>query len=410
MSAGPLDCLVRALLACAGVLSMAGALAAVPADPVARGAYLARVGNCAACHTSPGGEAYAGGAALETPFGTFYGPNITPDPTTGIGRWTADDFWNALHHGRSRDGRLLYPSFPYANYTRVSRADVDAIFAWTRTIAPVRRENRPHELRFPYSRRELLWGWRLFYFTAGEFKPDARHDAQWNRGAYLVDGLGHCAACHAERNRFGAMRGRAEMAGGMLPSSNWYAPPLASEATRGFAAWPAGELEALLSSGTSAHGAVFGPMAAVVRDSLQYLDPDDLRAMSAYLRSLRPAGLGPDRREEEFYTLGATTYRKHCESCHGLVGEGRSPVYPPLAGNGSVVAPVAANAVRIVLLGGFPPSTAANPRPYGMPPFAHQLSDLEVAAVVSYVRQSWGNRASPVTATDIARARGVPAD
>src|SRR4051812_27668043 len=164
------------------------------------GEYLARAGDCIACHTARGGDAFAGGFEMPTPFGTLYTPNITPDPDTGIGKWTADDFYRALHEGKSKDGSLLYPAFPYPNYTRVSRADSDAIYGYIQTIAPINRKNTPHKLRFPYNQRKLLIGWRALYFTAGEYKANASESVEWNRGAYLVQGLGHCDACHTSRN------------------------------------------------------------------------------------------------------------------------------------------------------------------------------------------------------------------
>ena len=174
----------------------------------ARGAYLARAGNCMGCHTAQGGQLYAGGRNLAMPFGTFFTPNITPDPETGIGRWSAQNFWRALHDGKSRDGRPLYPAFPYTEYTKVTRDDSDAIFAYLQTLPPVSQRNLPNRIGFPYSFRPLLYVWRALYFKPGVYQPQAVRSAEWNRGAYLVQGLGHCNACHATRNALGAARGR----------------------------------------------------------------------------------------------------------------------------------------------------------------------------------------------------------
>lgn len=382
------------------------AWAASPGN-IARGAYLARAGDCAACHTARGGAAYAGGRTVETPFGRVMAPNITPDATTGIGAWTADDFWNALHNGIARDGRLLYPAFPYPNYTRVTREDADALYAFLRSVAPVRQANRPHALRFPYDSQAALAAWRLLYFKPGVQAARPQRGMEWNRGAYLVEGLGHCSACHSPRNSLGAS-GR-ELHGGLIPVLGWYAPDLASGDPH---------LAQLLRTGVSPRGAVSGPMAEVVGQSLQHLSERDVDAMAAYLRALpaaqeerQPAAPPP----EALMKLGGELYGQHCAECHGREGRGAAgedgaPAYPPMAGNRTLTAAEPVNAIRIVLNGGFPPATAGNPRPYGMPPFSQVLSDDEVAAVVSYVRASWGNAARMVRAPEVNAYRAVPLD
>jgi mono/diheme cytochrome c family protein len=377
---------------------------------VARGEYLVRAGDCISCHTARDGQPFAGGYAIATGFGTLYAPNITPDPETGIGKWTANDFWSAMHEGKSKDGTLLYPAFPYTNYTKVLRADSDAIFNYLRSLKPVRRVNRQHELRFPYNQRKLLVGWRALYFTPGEYKPDATRSPEWNRGAYLVQGLGHCDACHTSRNMLGALSKGEEFSGGLLPTSNWYAPSLTSNREAGLGEWEIKDLAALLKTGVSSRGAVYGPMAAVVQNSLQYLSVDDIRAIAVYLKSLGQEDAAVDQKAEEQYTTGAKIYDTHCKACHRSNGEGRPPDYPPLAKNQSITMKSTMNPIRMVLNGGFPPGTESNPRPYGMPQFSHLLSDQEVAAVVTYIRQSWGNRASAVPAWDVAAARGMPSD
>jgi mono/diheme cytochrome c family protein len=383
-------------------------------DNIARGAYLARAGDCMACHTARGGAAYGGGRAIETPFGRLYAPNITPDRETGIGAWTADEFWGALHNGKSRDGRLLYPAFPYTNYTRVTRPDSDALFAYLRSVAPARQPNHAHELRFPYDQQLTLAGWRLLYFKPGVHTVDARHDAAWNRGAYLVEGLGHCSACHSSRNTLGAAEG--PLTGGLIPMLGWYAPSLASDAEAGLGSWDKAEIVQLLKTGASPRATVFGPMAEVVAKSLQHLSDADVAAMATYLKSL-PATPAParddpavDPRLEPVLAQGRKLYEGYCLDCHGADGKGASPAYPPLAGNRALTMDESVNAIRIVLNGGFAPGTAGNPRPYGMPPYSHLLNDEEVAAVVSYLRASWGNRAPPVTGAQVNRYRSVPVD
>jgi mono/diheme cytochrome c family protein len=370
-----------------------------------RGAYLVAAGDCVACHTAIGGAPFAGGRAIDTPFGTVYSSNITPDVATGIGAWSPEDFWRALHEGRSRDGRLLYPAFPYPNFTQVTREDAAAMHQYLRTLAPVARANTPHALRFPYSTQAALAGWRLLFFRAGVYQPDAQRTAEWNRGAYLVRGLGHCDACHASRNLFGAVSHRLDLGGGLIPLTNWYAPPLGTSA--GIAGWDAAHIAALLTSGVSPRAMAMGPMAEVVYRSTQNLTAEDARAIAAYLQlSAAPALARPPRAaDQRTMARGAALYANHCAECHGDNGEGAQPAYPALAGNPSMNTAVAANGIKAVLAGGYAPATRANPRPYGMPPFYGKLSDQEVAAVLTYVRASWGNAAAPVSALDVERYR-----
>ncbi|WP_296953193.1 cytochrome c [uncultured Massilia sp.] len=386
------------------------AWAATPAN-IARGAYLARAGDCMACHTARGGADYAGGRAIDTPFGRVVAPNITPDAQTGIGAWSADDFWHALHNGIAPGGRLLYPAFPYPNYTRVTRADADALYAYLRSVAPVRQPNLPHALRFPYDRQATLAGWRLLYFRPGVQQEDAARSPDWNRGAYLVEGLGHCGACHSERSHMGATR--KALSGGLIPVVGWYAPSLTSDVEAGVGQWDTRHIVQLLRTGVSPEGAVFGPMAEVVRRSLQHLDEADVGAMAVYLKSLPPDGRRPPPAApppQDTLKVGKTLYETHCADCHGADGRGAGLAYPPLAGNRALTMAEPVNAIRIVLNGGFPPATAGNPRPYGMPPYSPVLNDAEVAAVVTWVRNSWGNAAGTVTPAQVNRYRAVPLD
>jgi mono/diheme cytochrome c family protein len=383
------------------------------AEQIERGKYLARAGDCMACHSERGGKPYAGGRAIRTPFGNVYAPNITPDVATGIGSWTADDFWRALHNGKSKDGSFLYPAFPYTNYTKVTRADSDALYAYFRMLEPVQRKSREHELRFPYNQRVLLAAWRALYFKPEIYQPVAAQSVEWNRGAYLVQGLGHCSACHSERNALGASDEKAGLAGGMIPVLDWYASPLSTNA--GVADWEIAHIAGLLKTGVSPRGAVAGPMAEVVAKSLQHMSDGDIRAMATYLKAL-PQDKSAHAREvpelkpesERVLKLGAKLYEKHCAECHQASGEGVPTAYPPLAGNRSLAVRSPVNPIRLVLNGGYSPSTAGNPRPFGMPPFSQVLTDEEVAAVVSYIRNSWGNRAEMVLPAEVGRYRGVP--
>ncbi len=391
-----------------------GTAALAPAERVARGAYLARAGDCMACHTTRGGAPFAGGRAMPTPFGTMITPNITSDRDTGIGAWSADDFWRALHNGKARDGRLLYPAFPYTNYTKISRDDADALYAYFQTIPAAHQPNLPHQLRFPYNQQFMLALWRTLYFKPAVFRPQAAQSADWNRGAYLVEGLGHCAACHSERNTLGATSDT--LSGGMIPVLGWYAPSLTADAEAGLGEWKPEHVAALLKTGVSPRATVFGPMAEVVQQSLQHLNDGDIHAMTVYLRALPGTAEKSDYERDtsaqakEFLQAGARLYHKHCVDCHGANGNGLPPGVPPLAGNRALTMEEAVNPIRIVLNGGFAPGTAGNPRPYGMPPFGHVLSDTEVAAVVSYLRSAWGNNAPPIMGQDVNQYRNVPLD
>ncbi len=379
-------------------------------DQVARGAYLARVGNCMLCHTERGGAAYAGGRPVETPFGTVYASNLTPDAETGIGNWSVAHFRRALYEGRSRDGRLLYPAFPYNHTTLVSSADADALFDYLRSLPPVNKPNRAHRLRWPYNTQAALAVWRALYFRPAKYEDDPTRTPEWNRGAYLVRGLGHCGACHTTRNALGGMGDLNDLSGGLIPMQNWYAPSLSSAGEAGVADWPLKEIEQLLSTGTSPRATVQGPMAEVVLHSLQYLEPRDIRAMAVFLKSLPPTPTDTDPREApralpSVAERGGRLYQQHCASCHGEQGQGVPGAYPPLAGNRAVTLPVTANLVQVVLHGGFAPATRGNPRPYGMPPFATTLSDADVAAVLTYIRGAWDNGAPPVSELAVTQQR-----
>ncbi|MFL6699645.1 MAG: c-type cytochrome [Vitreoscilla sp.] len=381
-------------------------------EQVARGAYLARAGNCAACHTDRGGAAFAGGKGIATPFGTVFASNLTPDARTGIGRWSAAQFWRAMHNGRAADGRLLYPAFPYPNFTEITRADSDALFAFLRSQVPVTQVDRPHALRFPYNLQVSLAVWRALFFTPGVYEPVVERSVQWNRGAYLVRALGHCAACHSPRNAFGATRDSLELSGGLIPLQNWYAPSLASSAEAGVADWSTADVSALLKTGLAPRGAALGPMAEVVFRSTQYLSDPDIAAMTEFLKSLPqtpPHARAPVKLDKQVQAHGETLYKDHCAACHGASGEGASGpdgvVYVPLAGNRKVLLEAPANLVHIIVNGGFPPTTPGDPRPYGMPPFGPALNDEEIAVLASYVRSAWGNAAPPVSALDVLEAR-----
>jgi len=381
-----------------------------------RGAYLAAVGNCAGCHTARGGQRLAGGRAIPTPFGTVFSPNLTPD-ATGLAGWSAADFWRAIHLGQSRDGRLLVPAHPITNTTLVTREDADALHAWLQAQVPVAAARREHELRGLYGSQLAIAAWRALYFKPGVYQPDPAHDATWNRGAYLSQGLAHCSACHAGRDALGGDRGAADFSGGMLAAIGWVAPSLLDPAEAGVQRWSPADLQRLLRDGHVESHTAQGPMAEVVLGSTAALDDADLAAMSAYLRALpeyatdRPASALPDPRRRE---LGAGLYREHCAACHGANGEGRrdeagAMAYPALAGSRLVTQASAANLIRVIERGGFAPATPGHPQPYGMPPFAGVLGADDLAALASHLRQAFGHHAGEIDAVEVLRLRSAAA-
>lgn len=387
------------------------------ANLLERGRVLALAGNCAHCHTARGGAAYSGGRAINTPFGPVFAGNLTPDAETGLGRWTPGDFWRALHHGRGVDGRRLVPVFPYTETTRITRQDSDALWAWLRTVPAVKQDNRAHELRWPYGTQLALAAWRRLFFRPGVWQDNSSQSAAWNRGAYLVNGAGHCAACHGGRNALGGSTS-AGFDGGLIPTGSWYAPALSRTDQAGVAHWPLDDIVALLRDGTSPGGQAIGPMAEVVQHSTQHLPQSDLQAMAQYLQSLpvdtrpaAPAVLTDAANLRRAIEAGASLYRDHCVDCHGGQGEGGfladgRRVVPPLALNRMVSQEPPANLVRAIALGGFGVPTAANPRPFSMSPFAQVLSDAQIADLATFLRRSWGAQAGSVTAREAARWRG----
>ena len=393
---------------------------------IEHGAYLARVGNCAGCHTMRGGAAYAGGLGINTPFGAVYASNLTPDKASGIGNWSSQDFWRAMHNGKSKSGRLLYPAFPYTNTTLISRDDSDALFAFLASVPASAQANTAHTVRFPYNSQLALAVWRALYFKPGVYQNDPAQTVEANRGAYLVGGLGHCSACHAARNALGATAGP-DLAGGLIPLQNWYAPSLVSKLEAGVGDWTIEDITTLFKTGVSRHASVTGPMAEVVLGSTQYWSDADLAAMAQYLKALSHAAaprepaqpalslmstsptISTNAAPQLLANQGAKLYEQHCAQCHGADGLGQRAgnlvAYPALAGNRAVLMPHTTNLVQIVLNGGYAPATASNPRPFGMPPYVLTLNDTEIAAVLSHIRSTWGNHAAGVSALDVNRVR-----
>ncbi len=397
------------------LLGAAPARQKTPATPdtLQRGQYLVQASNCMACHTTRGGAPLAGGRAIDTPFGAVYSSNLTPDPDTGLGHWNAQDFWNALHHGRSRGGRLLTPAFPYEHTSVITREDSDAMFAWLRTQQPVRQATPAHTLTWPLGTQPALAVWRTLFFEPAPFQPNLKQSAEWNRGAYLVQGLGHCAACHSPRNALGDTSGVSDLSGGLMPVVNWYAPSLVNDRETGLASTPLADIVRLLQTGQSGQASTSGPMAEVVQHSLQHLRADDLQAMAMYLQSRAQPGGASTRPQAapvraSVAEQGVKVYERHCASCHGEQGQGVPGIYPALAGNRAVLLSEPTNLVQAVLFGGYGPVTAGHPRPFGMAPFVLELEDRDIAAVLTHLRmalQPAGQKASEVTPLQVNRIR-----
>ena len=398
--------------------SMPAAPQAASQDVLLQGAYLARMGNCAQCHTAQGGAAYAGGRGIGTPFGTVYGGNLTPDPETGLGRWSADDFWRALHHGQSPTGRALIPVFPYTSFTHLARQDSDALYAYLQSLPAVHQVPPVQGLAWPYGTPWALKIWQAVNFTpAPEALKAPAMEVSVERGRYLVQGLGHCNECHGGRNAWGAPAAKQELGGAVLPGLPWYAPPLRRTPQNQHGAldgWSGDDVVSFMTQGRNDLALASGPMAEVVHHSTQYLQPQDAQSMARYLLSLQTSNPTPPPsavRElpapSTGKTLGARVYEAQCAQCHGKQGEGKGDAFPALAGNRAVTTENTNNLVLMVLYGGFGPSTAGVPRPYGMPPFVLALNNAEIAAVISHIRSTWGNRAAPISEFDVNTIRNI---
>jgi mono/diheme cytochrome c family protein len=379
-------CAAAVALASAGVCAQPAATA-----QATRGEYLARAGDCISCHTAKGGAAYAGGLPMDTPFGALYSPNVTPDAATGIGAWSADDFYRAMHDGIDRRGRYLYPVMPYTFFTKVTREDSDAIFAYLRTVKPVRNPVDVNRLHWPFAMRWTMAGWRTLYFRAGTFAPNPLQSAAWNRGAYLIEGLGHCSACHSPRNALGAIEKGKAFTGATI--DGWFALNLTSNVFTGLGEWEPAQIVRYLKTGAAkGQSTALGPMAEVVHNSLSDLTDADLSAMAVYLKALPADSVLRTGYGEPDPTLrrGAALYADHCSGCHQPGGGGIAGVFPPLASNGAVLAPDPADILEVVIRG-----IPARSGYIAMPSFAATLSDEGIADIANYVRTSFGNAAAP---------------
>jgi mono/diheme cytochrome c family protein len=401
----PLALIAFAAAVCAACTPQSVAPEAVPArasfDPalIAKGAQLATIGSCQACHTAEGGRSFAGGRALESAYGTFYTSNITPDPDTGIGRWSEQAFARALREGVDREGRHLYPAFPYEYYTRLTDEDIHALYAYVATREPVRAQNRTHELRAPFNSRSLVGLWKALYFEPGAYQPDAARGAQWNRGAYLVNGLGHCSACHSPRNSLGGEKKDELFSGG--EAEGWHGPALNARSPAPVP-WTAEQLFKYLRTGLDdAHAIAAGPMEPVVRN-LGRAPEEDVRAMAAYLAALAgppsaerlkkaDAALTQAKAGSRADGRGAEVYAGACAACHDRGREAGSGGALPLALGTAVTLPTSANLLRIALEGIAPPEGEPG---RAMPGFADALTDAQMKDLAAYIRSEFGRAAA----------------
>jgi mono/diheme cytochrome c family protein len=371
---------------------------------IERGRYLAAAGDCAACHTADGGKPFAGGRPIPTPFGMIYSTNITPDKDTGIGTWSEEQFYRAMHEGIRADGKHLYPAFPYPWYTKLSRADVDAIKAFLETLPPVHQEAKKTALPWPLSVREVMTGWNALYFKKGEYQSDPGQSAEWNRGAYLVEGLGHCGACHTPKNIAGGMKTRDNLQGGY--GENWYATSLTNDVRDGIGGWSIEDIVKYLKSGSNSKAAATGPMAEVIQNSTQHLSDADLRAIAVYLRSV-PGRNETQKAETDKDRLarGHAVYIDQCAGCHMQDGSGQDSAFPPLAGNALVQSKNPGAMLHMIIDGAQIAATRSNPTGLQMPGFGWKLSDQDVADLATYLRAAWGNQASAVSTAEVKKAR-----
>lgn len=398
-------------IAAAGALGGLGLSAVVQSQElshsqVERGRYLTTVGNCVACHTDieNDGIPFAGGRALETPFGTIYSQNLTPDDETGLGLWTRDEFYRALDEGVNRHGEQLYPAFPYPYFTNMPRQEIDAIYDYLRTLEPVTMDIPENQLPFPLNLRQSVIGWNALFFENTEFVSDPNQTDEWNRGRYLVDGPAHCGACHTEKNAFGADQDGEYLRGGVL--ENWFAPNIRGGENGGIADWTVEDIVEFLGHGRSRHTAPMQRMGEVVSFSTQHMPQGDLEAIAIYLKSIddeaRPSG---EDANLERVTAGESIFFDNCAACHGSDGSGVPYIFAVLDGSNKVTAKDPSTLIRIILGGAQAQSTDTAPGPVAMPAFAWKLTDEEIADLTTFLRQAWSNDASAISASAVADMR-----
>jgi mono/diheme cytochrome c family protein len=370
------------------------------------GHYLTIVGDCAACHTLPGsGHDFAGGRPIETPFGQLLAPNITPDEETGIGAWTDDEFVNALVKGTGRDGRRLYPAMPYTYYTKLTRDDALAIRAYLNTVPAVRHLVKSNQLPFPFDQRVSLVEWDALFFKRGTFQPDPNKSAEWNRGAYLVEGLNHCGLCHTPKDVLGGDKVSDALHGYAL--QGWFAPDITNNSPRGLGDWSVDDIVAYLKTGHNSTNAASGLMAEVIMRSTSHMTDADLKAIATFLKD-KPSqkdNRAAEKPDQGVMKLGAAIYANECSGCHMADGKGAAGLFPTLSGSAVVQQTDPASLLHVVLRGARSAATSGAPTGAAMPQFGWILNDDQVAAVLTYIRNAWGNAAPPIAASEVGKAR-----
>lgn len=375
-------------------------------DLVSKGRYIAQLGDCTACHTQPGQPLFSGGVRIDTPFGKLVGANITPDPETGIGKWTLTDFENAMHKGHDREGRLLYGAMPFTAYTKVTHEDNRALWAYLQTVQPINRVVETNQLPFPFNIRTSLHLWNAINFNEGVYQPDPKKSAEWNRGAYLVQGLGHCGTCHTPKNIIGGDKERDFLTGNVL--GNWFAPDITGNIHTGIGKWSQKDLVDYLKTGANRYDIASGPMAEAVENSTQYWQDKDLTAAAVYLKSLVSTPHAdkphPLPAENSQMVRGKAIYADRCSGCHVPQGEGIAYLFPKLADT-PLVNGDPTSLIHVVLAGSRAGGTPAAPSRPAMPALGWDLSDQNVADVLTFVRNSWNNAAPSVSADDVKAVR-----
>ncbi|MGJ0428017.1 c-type cytochrome [Methylobacter sp.] len=408
------------LLICLYAALLPGFAIAQADAAISRGAYLARAGDCVACHTAgTEGALFAGGLPINSPFGIIYSTNITPDPETGIGRYTLEDFSRALRNGVAKGGKRLYPAMPYASFAAITDDDIRALYDYfMKEVNPVRHRPPETRLPFPFNQRWTLLFWNMLFVSHERFEPSLDRDAEWNRGAYLVQSLGHCGACHTPRGLAFQEKGYTEASPYYLTGAvvdNWFAANLTGAPASGLGRFPEEAIASFLGSGHSDVGVVFGNMVEVIENSTKYLRRQDLKAIAHYLKSLparsEKASYEPDAPAVavelsaivtgEIERPGVGIYQSFCAKCHKAGGEDETGKFPKLAGNPAVLARNPASLIHLTLEGGEITQTQSGSKSEKMPSFAGKLSDRQIAEVLSFIRNSWGNAASPVTTREV---------
>lgn len=393
------------LLALSGLASFC-AQAQPEFDQVEKGRYLATVGDCTACHTTDPAKPFAGGVEISTPFGKLVGANITPDSETGIGNWTYDDFKRAMSEGIGHGGKRLYGAMPFTAYTKVTDEDNRAIWAYLQTLTPVHNPVETNLLPFPFSMRTSLIGWNWLNFDQGEYKPDLSKSAEWNRGAYLVQGLGHCGTCHTPKNMIGGDKNDRFLQGTEI--ENWWAPNITAANHEGIGRWNEQDIKDYLRTGVNRYDIASGPMAEQVKNSSQFWKEEDLQAVAVYLKSLgvkEEKVPEPLKGDDPTMIAGRHIYFDRCSACHGSSGKGEKDIFPQLASNSLVNAPEPVSLAHVVLAGSRGVDTDARPTAPAMPSFASNMTDEEIATVLTYIRNAWGNAAPAVSASDVKKMR-----